>query len=294
MRVGVIDVGSNTIRLLVTERRSGELEPVEEEKSYVGLGAEILRHGTIGAPKLAEAIAVARAQATAARAAGSELLEVVVAAPGRQAANADELVHELARATRAPVHSLSADDEASLAYAGAVAQSEVDAGTVVAVVDVGGGSTEIAVGAPPSAPAWLRSVDVGALRLTAARLEDDPPTDEALASAARATHEAFAGILPPRPHAALAVGGSARAIAKLVGRRLGERELEAALELLSARRAAKVARLHGIDVERARVLPAGALILAEVVRRLGVPLRLGRGGLREGVALSLLAEARAA
>ena len=157
MRVGVIDVGSNTIRLLVTERRGGELEPVEEEKSYVGLGAEILRHGSIGAPKLAEAVAVARAQAAAARAAGSELLEVVVAAPGRQAANADELVHELARATRAPVHSLSADDEAALAYAGAVAQSDVDAGTVVAVVDVGGGSTEIAVGAPPSPPAWLRS-----------------------------------------------------------------------------------------------------------------------------------------
>jgi exopolyphosphatase/guanosine-5'-triphosphate,3'-diphosphate pyrophosphatase len=293
MRVGVIDVGSNTIRLLVAERRAGELVPVDEEKAYVGLGAEILRSGAIGAPKLAEAVAVARSQASVARAAGSELLEVVVAAPGRQAANADELVHELARATRAPVHSLSSDDEASLAYAGAVAESEVDAGTV-AVVDMGGGSTEIAVGAPPSAPAWLRSVDVGALRLTAARLAGDPPTEEELAAAARATHEAFAGIVPPRPHTALVVGGSARAIAKLVGRRLGERELEEALELLTERRAAKVARLHGIDVERARVLPAGALILAEVVRRLGVPLRLGRGGLREGVALSLLAEARAA
>jgi exopolyphosphatase/guanosine-5'-triphosphate,3'-diphosphate pyrophosphatase len=293
MRVGVIDVGSNTIRLLVAERRAGELVPVDEEKAYVGLGAEILRHGAIGAPKLAEAVGVARAQAAVARAAGSELLEVVVAAPGRQAANADELVHELARATRAPVHSLSADDEASLAYAGAVAKSDVQAATV-AVVDMGGGSTEIAVGAPPSPPAWLRSVDVGALRLTAARLQNDPPSDEELAAAARATHEAFAGIVPPRPHTALVVGGSARAIAKLVGRRLGQRELEEALELLTARRAAKVARLHGIDVERARVLPAGALILAEVVRRLGVPLRLGRGGLREGVALSLLAEARAA
>lgn len=293
MRVGVIDVGSNTIRLLVAERRAGELVPVDEEKAYVGLGAEILRHGAIGAPKLAEAVGVARAQAAVARAAGSELLEVVVAAPGRQAANADELVHELARATRAPVHSLSAEDEASLAYAGAVAKSDVEAATV-AVVDMGGGSTEIAVGAPPSPPAWLRSVDVGALRLTAARLENDPPSDEELAAAARATHEAFAGTVPPRPHTALVVGGSARAIAKLVGRRLGQRELEEALELLTARRAAKVARLHGIDVERARVLPAGALILAEVVRRLGVPLRLGRGGLREGVALSLLAEARAA
>ena len=291
MRVGVVDVGSNTIRLLVTERRGGVLVPIDEEKAYVGLGAEILRHGAIGPPKLAEAVAVARAQAATARAAGSELL--VVAAPGRLAANADELVPELARATRAPVHSLSADDEAALAYAGAVAQSEVDAATV-AVVDVGGGSTEIAVGAPPSPPAWLRSVDIGALRLTAALLEDDPPAAGQLAAAAHATHEAFAGILPPRPHAALAVGGSARAIAKLVGRRLGERELAEALELLSARRAAKLARLHGIDVERARVLPAGALILAEVVRRLGVPLRLARGGLREGVALSLLAEARAA
>ena len=63
MRVGVVDVGSNTIRLLVTERRGGVLVPIDEEKAYVGLGAEIMRHGSSGPAQLSEVVAVARAQA---------------------------------------------------------------------------------------------------------------------------------------------------------------------------------------------------------------------------------------
>jgi exopolyphosphatase / guanosine-5'-triphosphate,3'-diphosphate pyrophosphatase len=293
MRVGVIDVGSNTIRLLVAERRAGELVPVDEEKAYVGLGAEILRHGTIRPGKLAEAVSVAAGQAKIARAAGVERLEIVVAAPGRQAANADELVSELARATRAPVVALTADEEAGLAYAGAVALSGVSTGSL-AVCDVGGGSTEVAVGAPPAAPSWQRSVDVGALRLAAAWMNDDPPAPFEIEAATAAVSEAFAGVTPPRPRRALAVGGSARALAKLVGPRLGERELDAALVVVARHRAAKLAKAYAIDPERARLLAAGAVILREVARRLGVPLELGRGGLREGVALSLLAESRAA
>ncbi len=64
--------------------------------------------------------------------------------------------------------------------------------------------------------------------------------------------------------------------------------------LATARRAAKVAKAYGLDEERARVLPAGAIILTEVTLRLGVPLQLARGGLREGAALALLAQAAAA
>jgi exopolyphosphatase/pppGpp-phosphohydrolase len=81
---------------------------------------------------------------------------------------------------------------------------------------------------------------------------------------------------------------------KLVGRTLGRDELQAAIEMLVGRSPAKLARKHAIDLARARTLLAGAVILAEVQARLGVPFEVARGGLREGLAGQLLSEVRAA
>jgi exopolyphosphatase/guanosine-5'-triphosphate,3'-diphosphate pyrophosphatase len=293
MRVAVLDVGSNTTRLLVAEPSPSGLQAVRKEKAYLGLGAEILRHGAIGDEKLAEAGAVARRYARLARKLGAERIDVLVTAPGRQAENADDLLHALARAARTPVRVLSAYEEGALAFAGAAA-AEPRPPDVVAVVDVGGGSTEIAVGRPHGLPSWCRSVDLGSLRLTEAARFSDPPTDDELAAAQLDVESAFATIRPPDADGALAVGGSARALARVVGRTLGAEELDAALALAGSRRSAKLARTFGLDPERARVLAAGALILARVNVVLGVPLRLARAGLREGAASLLLAEEAAA
>jgi exopolyphosphatase/pppGpp-phosphohydrolase len=79
-----------------------------------------------------------------------------------------------------------------------------------------------------------------------------------------------------------------------VGRTLGRDELQAAIEMLVGRSPAKLARKHAIDLRRARTLLAGAVILAEVQARLGVPFEVARGGLREGLAGQLLSERQAA
>ena len=165
---------------------------------------------------------------------------------------------------------------------------------MIAVCDVGGGSTELVVGSPQQRPSWARSVDLGALRLTEAVLTSDPPTRRELAQARLLLGRAFAGPAPPRPEVALAVGGSARALARIVGRTLDEDGLRAALRITTVRRSTKLAKVFGFDEERARVLPAGALILAEVAKSLGAPLELARAGLREGAVAALLAEAAAA
>ena len=293
MRVGVVDVGSNTVRLLVASDSGGGIVREREERTYLRLGEQIVRRGALSGSKLEEAASVAQRYARLARKEGARAVEIVVTAPGRQAENGDELLHVLAQATRLPVRVLTAEAEGALAYAGAVAAAH-DLPDTVAVCDMGGGSTEIAVGAPPGGPSWVRSVDLGALRLTEACLEHDPPTPEEVSDAAERTAASFAGITPPRPQAAIVVGGSARALAKLVGERLGEAELDAAVVLASRHKASKVAKAFGIDEERAHVLPAGAIVLAEVTRRLGVALELGRGGLREGAAAQLLASTRAA
>ena len=231
--------------------------------------------------------------AAQARRLGAQRIEVVVTAPGRQAPNADALLLALARAARAPVRLLSAEEEGALSYEGATA-SAARLPRIVAVCDVGGGSTELVVGRPPDPPAWIRSADVGALSVTAMLPESDPPTRAELAAAAAEVDRRLAPLAPPQPLGAFAVGGSARGLSQLVGPSLGVAALDEALELIRKRPAARLAKRHGLDPERARLLPAGALILRAVAARLGVPLELGRGGLREGVAAELLAEAEAA
>ena len=285
MRAGVIDIGSNTARLLVADVDGG-LQTVREEKAYLGLGADALRLGRLSEEKVAEARAVARRFTRIARRLGVDRLETIVTAPGRQA-NARDLVDALAAATREPVRVLSAHDEGALAYRGAIAREREALPEVVAVCDVGGGSTEIAVGAPTLDALWVRSADVGSLRLTRACLPSDPPAPDEVRSARELVAEALSEIAPPRPGLALAVGGSARAAAKVVGRTLGPDDLETVVALCERRRSARIARSFNLDPARAQTLLAGALLLAEASRRLGMPFRLGRGGLREGAALAL-------
>ncbi len=223
---------------------------------------------------------------------GRSRAEVIVTAPGRQGAAAAALVASLAERAGLSVRILSADEEGELAYRGAVSRLERLPQGLVGVVDVGGGSTEVVVGHAPAAPSWIRSLDLGSLRLTRLALPGDPPSKRELAAARALVREALAALRPPAPAVALAAGGSARALAKLVGGRLDPETVEPAIALLARRPARKVARASGIGLPRAGTLLAGALILAELSTTLDRPLVLARGGLREGAALALAARER--
>jgi exopolyphosphatase/guanosine-5'-triphosphate,3'-diphosphate pyrophosphatase len=293
MRVAVIDVGSNTARLLVAEPGRRGAARIGEAKAYLGLGAEIIRHGHVGAEKLSETAAETRRLAAIASELHAEEIDVFVTAPARQAANADLLVATIARATGQFVRVLSAQEEGELAYEGAVAATSVGRGPV-AVCDVGGGSTEITVGDRSRESYWSASLDLGSLRLTAKTLHDDPPTADQLASATALVVDLLHPIEPPQISTALAVGGSARALGKLAGRRLDETTLGRALELIVSQPSASLARLLSLDPPRAATLAGGAVILRELSRLLGAPFQLGAGGLREGAAARLLRAREAA
>ena len=109
VRVAVIDVGSNTVRLLAAERRAGELVSVREARKLLLLGKEIERNGAISKRKLEEVRQCASGFSALAREAGSSRLEVVVTAPGRQADNANELLETLASAAGTPGSTSSAE-----------------------------------------------------------------------------------------------------------------------------------------------------------------------------------------
>ena len=292
MRVGIIDVGSNTVRLLVASCAGNRLVPVHEQRAFLGLGEEVENYGWISDLKLRETAWCVREQAAEARAHGAHHVEVVVTAPGRQSANASELVAALADAARASVRVLGPEEEGRFSYFGVLAGLEKMPGSV-AVCDLGGGSTELVVGTP-AGPAWERSIDLGAVRLTHRLDLDDPPGKGALPAAREEAHRLINRVTPPLAKAAYVTGGTARGLRKVAGRRLGAKELERAETVLSKRSSAEVAKRYEIDRRRARTLLAGCLILAEVQARLAIPLEVAKTGLREGAALEVLSELAAA
>jgi exopolyphosphatase / guanosine-5'-triphosphate,3'-diphosphate pyrophosphatase len=288
VRAGVVDVGSNTIRLLVAESARRGLASIVSERTHVGLATDVERDGEISGEKLRRVHEVAAHYAALAGDYGVDRLEVVVTAPGRQSANAHELRERLFDATGVPVRQLSAEDEGRLAYAGAVGACRSVPETV-AVVDVGGGSTQVMVGTADG-PAWLRTLELGSLRLTERLVHSDPPSPGELDAMAAEVEAAFGSLTPPLPISALATGGTARTLRRVYGRRLGEKSLTEALKLFAGRPAAELAAELGVPPERARVSPAGTIVLREAHRRLGVKLEVAKGGVREGALRAILAE----
>ena len=179
MRVGVIDVGSNTIRLLAADVGHHGLEVVHEHRVWARLGVDVASTGEISPERLDAATGAVAQLAKAARRAGCSRVETLVASPGRQASNAGALVRALEGVSGAPVRVLGREEEALLGYQGAVAAVGPLDGAV-AVCDVGGGSTQLAIGLADRAPSWLRSFDIGSLRLTAEALDGDPPGKKAV------------------------------------------------------------------------------------------------------------------
>jgi exopolyphosphatase/guanosine-5'-triphosphate,3'-diphosphate pyrophosphatase len=293
VRVGVIDIGANTLRLLVAESDGARVVPVQTERVRLGLGEHVESSGRIPAAAIAATVKAARREVERAHQLGCSVVRTVITSPGRQARNGLELASALAAVPGANARVLDADEEARLGYAGALCVENVAAESV-AVCDVGGGSVQLVIGTQGSGPVWWRSVDVGSLRLAQRHLADGPLDDERLAAMRLDVERAFTGIAPPLPQAALATGGTARALRKLVGRTLGPEELASALQILADCSPKRLAKAHGFTTARLRTMPAGAVLLVEAQRRLGVPFTVARGGVREGVALAALAEAAAA
>jgi exopolyphosphatase/guanosine-5'-triphosphate,3'-diphosphate pyrophosphatase len=289
--VAVIDVGSNTVRLHVS--RDGSL--LYKEKAMLRLGEAIERFGTIPETKLAETGNCVARFVLQARRLGVERIEVLVTSPGRQAENGEALLDRLAASAGVPVRLLSSVEEGRLGFVGAASATRGPSGRLIAVCDVGGGSAQIAVGTRRDGPAWVRSIDIGSMRLTSRLLNDDPPGDVAVQAARAEVDRLLEGVVPPLPQSAFAVGGSARALRSILGVKLGTEELHEATLILGRTPGREIVDIYGIDRQRVATLAAGAVILEAICERLGgPPLRVVRGGVREGAADELASTLAAA
>jgi exopolyphosphatase/guanosine-5'-triphosphate,3'-diphosphate pyrophosphatase len=288
-RCACIDIGSNTTRLLVAE--GGQPRPRElfSERAFTRLGAARDADGAIAAHKLAEVAAVVARQVQLAREHGVHEPRIVGTSAVRDAVNAAALTAAVAGACGLPLDILSGEDEARLAFAGAIGMLARAPSGRLGVVDVGGGSTELVVGSVADGVTWSVSLALGSCTVTERDLPSDPPTPAQLARLRDKLARAFAGVRAPQPATAYAVGGSATSLQRLVGGVLSRDTLSRGLQELVARPSAQVALALGLHPERARLLPGGLLLLDAASRALNAPLQLAGGGLREGVVMEQLA-----
>ena len=278
-----VDIGTNTTRVLVAEVEGERLVERLQRRAFTRIGMGTEAGAEIPPRKMAEVAAVVAEQLALAAAAGAEGVRVVATAAIRSCANRDEFV----AAVPGSVEVLDGEQEARLAFLGATRTLGRRLEGTIGVVDVGGGSTELAVGTYDGGVTWWSSYRLGSGSIAKDHLRTDPPAhDELLAARAHAC-DVLGHAPAPAPDCAVAVGGSAASLRAVVGDVLEPATLERAMGLLSSAPAVEVARRYALAPERVRLLPAGILILAAASQVLGQPLQIGRGGLREGVLLDM-------
>jgi exopolyphosphatase / guanosine-5'-triphosphate,3'-diphosphate pyrophosphatase len=287
LRGACIDIGSNTTRLLVADVDHGRLQVVTQETAFTALARELQAHGRIGASKLVELTTVIEAQVASAQRHGATQTRAVATAAVRRAANGRRLARELAERTGAQIDVLSAGEEARLAFSGAVGMLDEPPIGLVGVVDVGGGSSELVIGEPGSAPLWWESVALGSSSVTDRWLHSDPPRPSELSVALDHVRDAVGALQPPTAGCALAVGGSATSLGRVAGRLLDGPAFARALYLLGTDSSVALGSRIGVDPRRVRLLPGALLLLEAMAARLGLPLTVTRGGIREGLLLEL-------
>ncbi len=288
MRVGVLGVGSQTVRLLVARATGDTVVPLCRERAVVGLGEELVRGGAIGDARLGRLAEQVSEFAGLARAMGAERVEAVLTAPGREASNAPVLTASVGHAAAARATTLSVEELARAAFDGALIGNAVTSDPV-AICDVGATTTIVAIGTRDGGPAYVRAVQFGSLTASQ-ELGREQPEAASVAAAREAVETAFARLIVPRPKRALVTGGAGRSLRKLVGRSIDRDATEAALRIARRCRANEITRIHGVPPHRAETLAADALIAHELHRRLAVPLEVSATGHREGFAARLATE----
>ena len=283
-----IDIGSNTTRVLVAEPVDGQLKKVMEQRAYTRINKALDSDGAILAEKVEEVCDVVATQVRLARELGAAEIRAVATAAVREASNGEAAAAAIGEAAGVAVEVLSDEEEGRLAFIGATKTLGHPVAGKVGVVDVGGGSTEVVLGTVPGGATEVRSWRVGSGVLADELISSDPPSASEIRKVRDRIDDIFAGVEIEHPVQAVAVGGSATSLRRLVGVVLEYETLERGIRVLCGDPAAEVARRFELDPERVRILATGVLLLEKVSELLGQPLQIGKGGLREGVVLDML------
>jgi exopolyphosphatase/guanosine-5'-triphosphate,3'-diphosphate pyrophosphatase len=289
MLCAAIDIGSNTTRVLVGEPMDGQMHKVMEQRAYTRISKAIDDEGAIRPDKVREVGELVATQVRLARELGAVEIRAVATAAVREASNGPAVAAAISAAAGVDVEILSGEEEGRLSFIGATKALGHPAEGQVGVVDVGGGSTEVILGTVPDGVDEVRSWHIGSGVLADELITSDPPSAAEIRRVRDHIEDFFDGVEIDHPDQAVAVGGSATSLRRLVGAVLEYETLERAIRVLSSEPAGDVARRFELDPRRVRILTTGVLLLEKISELLGQPLQIGKGGLREGIILDLLA-----
>ena len=259
-----------------------------EQRAYTRIGKDASKNGKITAEKIAEVADVVATQRRLAEEMGAETVKTVATAAIREAKNRDKVVEEIEEIADVEVDVLDEEEEGRFAFIGATKSLSHPVEGKVAVVDVGGGSSEAIYGTMADGVTEVKSFKIGSGSLTEEYLESDPPSASEIRRLRDHIADFFEKVELEQPDQAVAVGGSATSLRTLVGAVLEYETLERAVRVLSSDEIYEVAKRFELDSRRVKLLPAGVLLLEKFSDMLGQPLQIGKGGLREGIILTLL------
>jgi exopolyphosphatase/guanosine-5'-triphosphate,3'-diphosphate pyrophosphatase len=279
MILGAIDVGSNSVKLLVASVSKGRVRDLDQRSAVMRLGGRIDRTRRLAPAAQDRTIALIRRYRRLCERHDADRIVAVGTEALRVARNGRSFAERCRKEAGVPLRILAGRDEARLAFLGATSGRRERR---VAAIDIGGGSTELMYGAPGKIRGEA-SLPLGAVRLTETHLKSDPPTLAERLSMLQAVNESLrnlpetvrrgakaAGIL-------LGIGGTCVNVARMVkpsahpeGRTVGLEALEDILNRLAELPLSKRRKVPGIDPDRADIILAGARILVETMKKLGI------------------------
>jgi exopolyphosphatase / guanosine-5'-triphosphate,3'-diphosphate pyrophosphatase len=304
MRVAVVDIGTNSTRLLIADVAPGNrVTEVARETTVTRLGEGVEATGRLGEPPQQRVFDALERYAAEIRAQECEASAAVMTSAVRDAANGTEFSHAVRDRFGLEGRTLSGDEEARFTFAGATAARPPGDPTELVVIDIGGGSTEFVCGSGGT-PGFHVSTQIGVVRHTERHVHSDPPTQQELAALAADVDAGIAIAVPEdvraRTQAAVAVAGTATSCAaidlelepydtaKVEGHVLSRERLGELLDRLAALPLEERRKVRGLHPDRAPTIVAGVVVLSRALDVFSLPkVEISDRDILWGVALAL-------
>ncbi|MEE8503265.1 MAG: Ppx/GppA phosphatase family protein [candidate division NC10 bacterium] len=304
-RYASIDVGTNTVRLLVADAdEPASYRAVFQEQVITRLGERLQETGQLSPTPVERTLKVLQRFVQTAKDLGAKEIVAVATSAAREAKNRAEFLDRARRELGLEVQVISGEDEATLTAIG-VSHALGPDQTNMMIVDIGGGSTEFTAIRQGKITSHI-SLPMGVVKLTEAHLTSDPPPVVELEAASTSIRESLqqvpASLVPPPGAILVATAGTPTTLAaidlglasydaeRVTGHRVSRGRIQELLDYFCSLPLADRSRIVGLEPARADVIVAGALLICEVLKRFGFDeLTVSDGGLREGVLLHHLA-----
>jgi exopolyphosphatase / guanosine-5'-triphosphate,3'-diphosphate pyrophosphatase len=286
MRVAVVDIGTNSTRLLVADvERSGSLTEVERRTEVTRLGQGVDRDGVLADDAMQRVLATVADYRRCIDSHGAQHAVAVLTSAVRDAANGAQFAARLQAEHGLDARTIDGDEEARLTFLGATSGRPPHDATPTVVIDIGGGSTELVIGSG-SRVSFHVSTQAGVVRHSERHIHSDPPRPAELDALAADVRAIFAASVPPPARtsasAAIAVAGTPTSLAaidldlecyshdKVHGHLLTLRACDDMLERLAALPEPDRREVRGLHPDRAPTIVAGTIMLIEALRLFGL------------------------